>query len=555
MNKTFSIIIIFISLFANLYSQQSGTVKYKTWFNGELQQDIPEIVMRYNNNVCEITNLNGKSVEKIYFDYVNKKTYQTFIHKDGTRYTFTDIFDNYPKPEFKEGIEIINGYKCKIAHVVIRSNNIDIYYTDEAGIKGSPVINMGHELGLILKIVRNNNYEIKAADISLKDTDVNLPSYFGATVDLPTYREKITENNFTTVQIFSHEKINFGDTITNPSDNLSNVTYRFSNGTVILKKVILPEKVKGNLVFAELSEMSNGDAYDRTGSVFIIPDAEVTMLNAFKGGLDKIPIMKDSKGNEYQGMISDKTYLPSIELIRFITPFGVNKYNEQVIVKGIKWEDSVIYKQDVTDLISVLTGDIWIGVFIGNYDKGGHIVSLKLKYHPDEPSLPDEPLDKKYWVMPVINTVNLMEMSGQNYGRIFEFDTLKVNITIPEEIKNLKIRYISTGHGGWGNGDEFNQKMNEIFLDNQKVYAYIPWRTDCGSYRKYNPSSGNFPNGVSSCDYSRSGWCPGSTSVPIEIPVEIKSGQHTIKVFIPQGKPEGTSFSAWNVSLCLIGEY
>jgi GLPGLI family protein len=555
MSKVFSIIFIFISFFSNLYPQQSGIVKYETFFNGELQKDIPEFVMSYNNNICEITNINGKSTEKIYFDYLNKKTYQTFIHKEGTIYTASENFENYPKPELKEGTETISGYKCKIAHVVIRSNQIDVYYTDEAGIKGSPVINLGHELGLILKIVRNGNYEIKASDISLKDVDVKLPSDFGAVVDLPTYKEKITENNFTTVQIFLHEKINFGDTIVNPADNISNVTYRFSNGTVILKKVTLPKKIKGNLLFAELSEMSNGDAYDRTGSVFLIPDAEVTMMNALKGGLDKIPFIKDSKGNEYQGMVADKNYLPSIELIRFITPFGVNKYNDQIKVNGIKWEDSVIYKQDLTDLMQFLTGEVWIGVFIGNYDKGGHIVSLKLKYHPDEPSLPDEPLDKKYWMMPVINTVNIMEMSGQNYGRIFEFDTLKVKINIPEGLKNLKIRYISTGHGGWGNGDEFNQKMNELFIDNQRVYEYIPWRTDCGSYRKYNPSSGNFPNGVSSSDYSRSGWCPGSTSIPVDIPIEMKSGQHIIKIFIPQGKPEGNSFSAWNVSLCLIGEY
>ena len=49
--------------------------------------------------------------------------------------------------------------------------------------------------------------------------------------------------------------------------------------------------------------------------------------------------------------------------------------------------------------------------------------------------------DKKYWIMPAINTVNVMEMSGQNYGRIFEFDTLKVKVNIPEGVKNLKIRY------------------------------------------------------------------------------------------------------------------
>ena len=75
-------------------------------------------------------------------------------------------------------------------------------------------------------------------------------------------------------------------------------------------------------------------------------------------------------------------------------------------------------------------------------------------------------------------------------------------------------------------------------------------------YRNYNPASGNFPNGMSSSDFSRSGWCPGSTSVPVDIPVTgLKPGRHTFSVYIPMGKPEGTSFSAWNISAVLIGKY
>jgi hypothetical protein len=35
---------------------------------------------------------------------------------------------------------------------------------------------------------------------------------------------------------------------------------------------------------------------------------------------------------------------------------------------------------------------------------------------------------------------------------------------------------------------------------------------------------------------------------------ELKAGKHTIQVKIPQGKPEGSSFSSWNISGVLIGE-
>lgn len=92
-----------------------------------------------------------------------------------------------------------------------------------------------------------------------------------------------------------------------------------------------------------------------------------------------------------------------------------------------------------------------------------------------------------------------------------------------------------------------------IYLDGQMAFKFTPWRADCGSYRLYNPVSGNFNNGLSSSDLSRSNWCPGTITNPNYINLgDLKAGQHTIKVQIPQGEPEGTSFSFWNVSGCLI---
>ncbi|HJT74343.1 MAG TPA: peptide-N-glycosidase F-related protein, partial [Chitinophaga sp.] len=134
-------------------------------------------------------------------------------------------------------------------------------------------------------------------------------------------------------------------------------------------------------------------------------------------------------------------------------------------------------------------------------------------------------------------------------------DSLTVTVNIPEGVKNLQLRYISTGHGGWGGGDEFNPKLNEIFVDGKRVYHFIPWRTDCGNFRLLNPASGNFGNGLSSSDLSRSNWCPGSVTGPVSIPLpDLTPGVHIFKVAIPLGKREGTSFSAWNVSGCLVGE-
>ena len=98
-------------------------------------------------------------------------------------------------------------------------------------------------------------------------------------------------------------------------------------------------------------------------------------------------------------------------------------------------------------------------------------------------------------------------------------------------------------------------EKNTILLNGQEAFSFTPWKTDCGSYRNYNPASGNFENGLSSSDYSRSNWCPGTTTNPIFIDLgNLKAGEHSITVKIPQGADEGNSFSAWNVSGVLVGE-
>lgn len=217
------------------------------------------------------------------------------------------------------------------------------------------------------------------------------------------------------------------------------------------------------------------------------------------------------------------------------------------------WEDSTIYKQDISDLRHYLDGEVLIGAFIGNYDGGGHKLSLDIMAYPG--SYEWETIPTKQCVIPLFNTCNVMEMGGQRYGTMFKNDSLTVEFTVPEGAKNLKLRYITTGHGGWGGGDEFNQKKNEIFIDDELVFDFTPWRTDCAAYRKYNPVSGNFWNGLSSSDLSRSGWCPGTATQPEYIELKnLKPGKHTIKVAIPQGEPAGTSFSAWAVSGIIIGE-
>jgi hypothetical protein len=561
--KNFLLTIIFLSInFTLLFAQQKkkltpgeGVVTYSFRSNGKEIKGAPLQLFFRNNMAHLLSGNNPEKKEAQFIDYNNNVTWQILTAKNGSRYALKIPFSQYEKAELTGDTASILGYKCKKAKVIIRSNTIEIWFTDNLPLKGTPSLGIAPGLGLILKTVRNGNFETYATKVELKkvnDSLVKMPDV-GTIVDEANYRRKEIDNRFTTIPVFSHQQINFTDSIVNPADNLENVTYRFAGGTLVLKKLKLPGTGHYS-VFADLSEYSNGDAYDRTGSVFVIPTGrQKSFLNGLKNGKNELPVYKDKQGREYQGVVETDKYLPPLELMRFFTPFGVRAFNKKSAIQGYDWADSVNYKQEITDLLPVLSGEVWIGVYIGNYDKGGHIVNLNLDYYPAQQR---DSLKKKKWVEPIFNTLNIMEMAGQEYATMFDNDSLTVTVDVPEGLEKLTLRYITTGHGGWQNGDEFNQKLNEIFMDGKKIFSFIPWRTDCGTYRMYNPSSGNFSDGLSSSDLSRSNWCPGTTTNPVYIPInDVTPGKHTFKIAIPLGKREGTSFSAWNISGCLIGEF
>jgi len=324
---------------------------------------------------------------------------------------------------------------------------------------------------------------------------------------------------------------------------------QFGNGSFVLKKVQLPESNEGYSIFAELSQYAEGDAYDRTGSVFMIPtNQKQSFLDGLINGKDALPFYTDKHGNKYEGMVVTNEYTPPLELMRFFTSFGVRGYNH-IQVAEYQWPDSVIFKQEITDYAKELKGEVWIGAWIGNYSENGHNITLKIKYYPGTKKEEKE-------IYPLFATVNLLEMAGQAYPEgLFRNDSLTFRFTTDKPLKDAYIRYISTGHGGWGGGDEFNPKLNEMFLNGERIMAYIPWREDCACYREWNPASGNFANGLSSSDLSRSGWCPGTVSYPIYIPIgDIAAGEHTLQLAIPVGDPAGSSISYWCTSGALVGK-
>jgi hypothetical protein len=547
-------------------AQKPVRVTYKSIVNGREIPGGPQTVMESDGTAVVITTA-GREHERpqipsprqsSYIDLAGRRYLQVADMPDGSRISTATSFSELPVPEATEDSEVIAGYRCVRSRVIYFSNTIDIWYTRDAGVAGTPAPAMGVPDGLVLRIVRNGNNITEAERVEVlkkKDAAVRLPESPGRSIDRMTFEHLIRESFVTTVTVFDNDVINWEGEVTNPVFGMKDTLYRFAGGTVILKKVTLPQVHDSFSLFAEVTEYSAGDAYDRTGTVFVIPQGDpVTFLDGMTRGHKALPVYSDRHGKEYSGVAANAGYRPPVELVRFFTPFGVSGFNDRRTVPGLVWHDSAFYKQEITGYLPLLRGEVWIGAFIGNYDKGGHRLSLRLKYYPETRD-PEPASAPEKWISSVFNTLPILEMAGQQYGTMFDGDTLSVSVDIPEGLRSLQMVFITTGHGGWGGGDEFNPKLNELLVDGRRVWAYVPWRSDCGTYRNYNPASGNFWNGLSSSDYSRSGWCPGSVSEPLVIPLdEVATGRHTFSVTIPLGKPEGGSFSHWNISGVLTGE-
>lgn len=211
-------------------------------------------------------------------------------------------------------------------------------------------------------------------------------------------------------------------------------------------------------------------------------------------------------------------------------------------------------------MLPLLEGEVYIGVFIDTWTKEGYNISVKLNY--EESEIPNH-LKKKQSVISLVNTVKYA--ADQKMYDAFSKQPLAVDFTAKEDYKNAKLYYITTGHGGHSGGDEFVKKENQIQLDEKDIKIFTPWRDDCASFRRYNPSSGTwkakeiFPDiksedMIASSDLSRSNWCPGSAVQPEVINLgTLEKGIHQLKIAIPNAQPAAENeFNYWMVSAYIV---
>ena len=524
-------------------------------------------VTRYGNAIeiqsakPEGTLITGYASEVTYVDYDADSITVVASFADGSSYF-------YRRALSRDDIEwTLDGslHSCSI-----NSNSLVFDINESTGLNVNPLPHYGLRRGVLRSFKRNGQtlLQLVKADYDKKLKQPNNQAIKQAQRVSPRELDRITKDRLViTTRIFDHEQICWGkenDHVEGYAAVPFDTVLHYAGGTLILKRVKLPHLQTNYQHFVEIHQRSNGDAYDRTGSLFVIlPTSEKSFFDGINNHPDSLPVFTGRDGQRYQGMMKTGDYEPPIELVRFFTPFGVGHFNDRMKDYGIDWRDETFYRQEITDIYNHITNDyrisnVIIGAWIGNYDGGGHTVTVDIKSYPngihvlnaEESEFPSE-------IIPLFNTCNVLEMAGQNYGKLFGTDSLTVTFKLEDINQYAQLRYISTGHGGWGEGDEFVPKTNTILIDGKPAFTHTPWRQDCGCYRDLNPVSGNFWNGLSSSDFSRSGWCPGTATQPVYFDLSpwADGEEHTLTVAIPQGKPVEGMFSHWAVSGSLVIEY
>lgn len=369
------------------------------------------------------------------------------------------------------------------------------------------------------------------------------------------------------IQIFDHTQVHAFGSYEEFKPDSAGVLHA-GTGRYIFKKVNFPTYKRTTRATINITLASNGDRWDKSGSCFVIPACD-DPLKMIQG---KAPLAPGAD-SAFLGVTPQGGKAPYIELLRFMTPFGVGHYSDdQLHRKPVYipfWEKQVAWSQDISQLISTLQGEAWVGIWIDSWTTEGYVVSLDI-------TLEESPLscDKTTptVVIPVVNTVPYI--GSQSLSTSFAHRDLTAEVTIPKGARNARLYYITTGHGGHSGGDEFTKQQNIVFVDGEPVIDFIPWRDDCASFRRFNPGSGvwlikreapyigdddeyhvkEIEESLASSDLSRSNWCPGSCIVPESVALpDLTPGTHKITVSIPNAqKAVGNAMNHWLVSAYIV---
>lgn len=378
--------------------------------------------------------------------------------------------------------------------------------------------------------------------------------------------------------IFKEQPIVFNPKIHSEAYALKDGVIYLGNGRVVLKKINIPSFKRDSKVYIKIKLQSNGDPWDKSGSCFVLPrTSDINMIKVIQN-TSKYPIIDSNKLEKFVGIVPGKGFEPVVELMRFMTPFGAGAFTPKdsllaekrtpVYIDG--FAPYVEWNQEITDRLPLLRGEVYVGAFIDTWTEKGYKISVELMISQSNIKSDHQ---KKTYLKSLINTVYY---PGQSIPDLFARKSVEIPFTIPINAKNVRLHYITSGHGGHEGGDEFVQCRNIISLNGNEIYNFIPWRNDCASFRRYNPSTGVWlkkrnvayisdegkrvekvvEEPIASSDLSRSNWCPGSDVPPVTIPLgKISKTSNILKIAIPQAQPaKDNALNHWLISAWITWE-
>jgi len=208
----FVLLLVYGSSFSQNYK-----ITYLKSSNGSLIENQDPVLVFTNSEVTQIGSqsiFNGKADFPNEIIFVDRKTnsFSQVADLDATKTINSKDSVSLGKQTFEylNDTKKILGYNCKKAKTIVNSNNIELWYTNELKVKGAPTI-LGQNLGLVLEMVRNGNFVIKATKIErikMFPTDPDLSK----SIDMLTYKDLLWKSRFTTINVFKDQIINFSET-------------------------------------------------------------------------------------------------------------------------------------------------------------------------------------------------------------------------------------------------------------------------------------------------------------------------------------------------------
>ena len=173
--------------------------------------------------------------------------------------------------------------------------------------------------------------------------------------------------------VFQQERVRFcPDSIANYTAPDSNGVMRLVNGRILLKKITLPKYQRNIDVDIKVELASNGDRWDKSGSVFVLPKESVINLLNIAEGKQKFPEVDSTKYENMIGYCSGQGLSSYGGTDAFYDAFrrgtlsapddSLSATRRPVYIPH--WEKSVTWQQDITQLYPLLEGEAYVGVFI-----------------------------------------------------------------------------------------------------------------------------------------------------------------------------------------------